>query len=245
MKRLRADPGDAEFERRRELGLAGSLRLHRPPALRDLVATPTSAPLASASPLSVSAYRSGPSALSTMQVLHGVLDSVTSDGSRGEVFLVSTSPPCPPLVGQFARDPSIESADFSVMRALADYIAQHYASDLRMADLAEHVHVSVRTLQNLFHSHCGEPPLKALRRFRLHQLYGLVIAHPWRPLREQYSQCGLTGSIADRDFFLEIYGLTLREHQEASRVKSSTPGVPSVFAELPKAELRQMLQTAA
>ena len=53
------------------------------------------------------------------------------------------------------------------MRALAAYVAENFASDLRMPDLAAHVHVSVRTLQNLFHSHCGEPPLKALRRFRL------------------------------------------------------------------------------
>jgi len=80
MKGLRADPGDAEFERRRELGLAGPLRLHRPAAGAHLVAAPPSAPLAQCSPLSactVKAYRSGPFALSVMQVLHGALDSVT------------------------------------------------------------------------------------------------------------------------------------------------------------------------
>lgn len=36
------------------------------------------------------------------------------------------------------------------MGALALYVAEHYASDLRMPDLASRVHVSVRTLQNLF-----------------------------------------------------------------------------------------------
>ena len=67
------------------------------------------------------------------------------------------------------------------MRALAAYVAENFASDLRMPDLAAHVHVSVRTLQNLFHSHCGEPPLKALRRFRLHQLHGLSWTVPGPP----------------------------------------------------------------
>ena len=131
------------------------------------------------------------------------------------------------------------------MQALAAYVAENYASDLRMPDLAAHVHVSVRTLQNLFHSHCGEPPLKALRRFRLHQLHGLVMDRPWTPLRELYRQSGLTGSVADRDFFLEIYGLTIREHQEGSRVKTASPAMPSALTELPKGELRHMLQLAA
>ena len=55
----------------------------------------------------------------------------------------------------------------------------------------------------------------------------------------------MTGSVADRDFFLEIYGLTIREHQEGSRVKTASPAVPSVLTELPKGELRYMLQLAA
>ena len=103
------------------------------------------------------------------------------------------------------------------MAELAAYIAEHYPSALRMSDLARHCHVSVRTLQNLCHAHCGEPPLKALRRFRLQQLHGAVTRRPWTPLRQHYLACGLTGSVADRDLFLEIYGYTIREHQEASR----------------------------
>jgi transcriptional regulator GlxA family with amidase domain len=139
----------------------------------------------------------------------------------------------------------MDPADVAVMRALALYVAEHYASDLRMPDLASHVHVSVRTLQNLFHSHCGEPPLKALRRFRLHQLNGLVLDRPWTPLRELYRLCGLTGSVADRDFFLEIYGLTIREHQEGARLKSTPVPSPSALTEFPKGELRHMLKAAA
>ena len=80
MKGLRADPGDAEFERRRELGLAGPLRLHRPAAGAHLVAAPPSAALASCAALPAcipKAYRSGSPSLSVMQFLHGALDSVT------------------------------------------------------------------------------------------------------------------------------------------------------------------------
>jgi hypothetical protein len=41
-------------------------------------------------------------------------------------------------------------------------------------------------------------------------------------LRQHYLNCGLTGSLADRDLFLEMYGCTVREHQEACRYKSSS-----------------------
>jgi AraC-like DNA-binding protein len=123
-------------------------------------------------------------------------------------------------------------ADAGVMAQLAAYVAEHYASALRMADLARHCHVSVRTLQNLCHAHCGESPLKALRRFRLQKLHSQIHGRPWTPLRQHYLDCGLTGSLADRDLFLEMYGCTAREHQEACRYKSSIE--PRV------AELRQI-----
>ena len=110
-------------------------------------------------------------------------------------------------------------AESNVITVLAAYIAENYASPLRIADLASHCHVSVRTLQNLCHAHCGEPPLKALRRFRLQQLHRLLGQRPWTPLRQLYLGCGLTGSLADRDLFFEMYGFTIREHQEACRSK--------------------------
>ena len=103
------------------------------------------------------------------------------------------------------------------MGVLAAYVAEHYASPLRMGDLARHCHVSVRTLQNLCHAHCGEPPLKALRRFRLQQLHAQIGSRPWIPLRQHYLACGLNGSLADRNLFLEMYGLTIREYLESSR----------------------------
>ncbi|MEN9388459.1 MAG: hypothetical protein RLZZ255_1435 [Cyanobacteriota bacterium] len=118
------------------------------------------------------------------------------------------------------------TADAGVMAVLAAYVAEHYASPLRMADLARHCHVSVRTLQNLCHAHCGEAPLKALRRFRLQKLHGQIHSRPWTPLRQHYLDCGLTGSLADRDLFLAMYGCTVREHQDACRYKRS--GAPVV-----------------
>ena len=96
------------------------------------------------------------------------------------------------------------------------YIALHFRDPLRMPELAQHCHVSVRTLQNLFVRLRGESPLKALRRYRLRQLHAQVAAWPQRPLRQHYGQCGLIGSAADRALFLEIYGRSVREHQLAS-----------------------------
>ena len=116
---------------------------------------------------------------------------------------------------------SASEADAEVMAVLAAYVAEHYASSLRMVDLARHCHVSVRTLQNLCHAHCGEAPLKALRRFRLQKLHGQIHSRPWSPLRQHYLDCGLTGSLADRDLFVAMYGCTVREHQDACRYKRS------------------------
>ena len=101
------------------------------------------------------------------------------------------------------------------------YIALHFRDPLRMPELAQHCHVSVRTLQNLFVRLRGESPLKALRRYRLRQLHAQVAAWPQRPLRQHYGQCGLIGSAADRALFLEIYGRSVREHQLASRSRQA------------------------
>jgi len=131
------------------------------------------------------------------------------------------------------------------MASAADYIAEHYPSDLRMADLALHCHVSVRTLQNLFHAHCGEPPLRALRRYRLQQLHRSIADRPWTPLGQLYRSCGLTGSIADRDLFLEIYGLTMREHQDGCRVKIAAFPATPLASTAPKADLQRFLSKAA
>jgi AraC-like DNA-binding protein len=138
-----------------------------------------------------------------------------------------------------------DPAQLALMAAVADYIAEHYASDLRMADLAMHCHVSVRTLQNLFHGHCGEPPLRALRRYRLQQLHRSILERPWTPLRQLYRGCGLTGSVADRDLFLEIYGLTIREHQEGCRVKVTPIASVPLASTAPKADLERFVSKAA
>jgi hypothetical protein len=124
----------------------------------------------------------------------------------------------------------IEPLDSSraLMGRAAAFIAAHYASDLRMADLARHCHISVRSLQNLFQAECGEPPLRALRRHRLVQLHRAVEARPWAPLRSLYASCGLGGSLADRDLFLQMYGITLKEHQHCCRQKSSPALAPAL-----------------
>ena len=106
------------------------------------------------------------------------------------------------------------------MASVAAYIAERYSEKIRMADLMHHANVSVRTLQNHFHLHCGESPLKALRRFRLARLHEAIQRKPWAPLRVQFDRCGLAGALADRDLFLEMYGCTIRELQFACRYQA-------------------------
>ena len=68
---------------------------------------------------------------------------------------------------------------------------------------------------------------------------------PWTPLRQHYLACGLTGSLADRDLFLEMYGHTIREHQEASRHKQAPLTlVPGAAAE-PRRTLLAYLNRSA
>ena len=112
------------------------------------------------------------------------------------------------------------------MGSVAAYVAENYSRGIRVSDISRHVNVSVRTLQNLFHAHCGESPLKALRRYRLRRLHALMQRKPWAPLRLLFDQCGVTGARADRDLFLEMYGCTIRELQHACRSQSFA-GLPS------------------
>lgn len=117
----------------------------------------------------------------------------------------------------------LDPASRELIGRIAVCVAENHTSSLRVADLARQFHVSVRTLQNLFHAACGESPLRALRRFRLGALHSQLIARPWQSLRQAYDACGLTGSAADRELFREIYGVSIREHQQNCRDKRSAP----------------------
>ena len=140
---------------------------------------------------------------------------------------------------------SITGTSDVLMARVASYIAANYPSRIRMADLALHVNVSTRTLQNLFRLHCGEPPLNALRRFRLHKLHAALQQRPWSPLRIHFDRCGLTGSIADRHLFLSMFGVTIREYQHACRhSRSAAVAVMPPLREA-RAELRHFLLPSA
>jgi AraC-like DNA-binding protein len=131
-----------------------------------------------------------------------------------------------------------------LIRRAARYMAEHYDAPIRIADLAQYCHVSVRSLHNLFHVHCGEPPFWALRRYRLRQLHRAIQARPWAPLRLHYANCGLGGSPADRQLFRAIYGLTVQEFQACCRQKRPPQPLAEVIAlePHPRAELERFLE---
>lgn len=134
----------------------------------------------------------------------------------------------------------------ALIRRAARYMADHYSAEIRIADLASYCHLSVRSLHNLFHHHCGEPPLRALRRFRLRRLHRSIQERPWDPLRLHYDGCGLVGSVVDRNLFLAMYGITVKEHQVCSREKLPPSALAEVipFAPVPRAELEMFLEAA-
>lgn len=143
-----------------------------------------------------------------------------------------------------ARCLSAAAVDDVLMTKVAAYVAENYHCKIRVVDIALCVNVSVRTLQNLFHRHCGEPPLSAIRRFRLRKLHVAIQQKPWSPLRLHLERCGLTGSIADRDLFLAMYGLTIRELQHSCRRRRTDVVVPLVPRE-GRAELEHFLLPSA
>lgn len=122
----------------------------------------------------------------------------------------------------------VDGSSLELMERIAAYIAQNHSSPLRVSDVARRFHVSVRTLQNLFHASCGESPLRALRRYRLVCLHTQLTARPWQSLRQAYDGCGLSGSRADRELFREMYGISIREHQQACCDKRALAPVPPI-----------------
>jgi AraC-like DNA-binding protein len=99
-------------------------------------------------------------------------------------------------------------------------ITDCHTQKIRISDIAAQLHMSVRTLQNICQRHYGEPPLKVLRGFRLQRLCLAMQEQPWKPLRTLFEQCGLVGGVADRDQFMEMFGITIAEYQHVCRSKS-------------------------
>ena len=65
---------------------------------------------------------------------------------------------------------AIRSASACLPPAVDDaieFMREHAADSITIADIAAHSWVSVRTLQEGFQKHVGEPPLSVLRRIRL------------------------------------------------------------------------------
>jgi len=67
-----------------------------------------------------------------------------------------------------------------ISRAI-DFMHDHADEPITIADIARHCSVSVRTLQEGFHRHLGEPPLRHLRQIRLANARGsLRTANPYQ-----------------------------------------------------------------
>jgi AraC-like DNA-binding protein len=56
------------------------------------------------------------------------------------------------------------------------YLSRHLAGPVILADLAQHLHVSVSTLSHRFHAETGETPMSRLMRLRLHQAKTLMLS---------------------------------------------------------------------
>ena len=104
-----------------------------------------------------------------------------------------------------------------LLAKLDEYMEQHYAERIRVADLARICHVSVRTLWSRCMSHYGEAPLNVIRRYRLTKLYEAILSSPWTSLSKLNTRCGLCGGKADQDLFQTMFDRTIKQHQMLCR----------------------------
>jgi AraC-like DNA-binding protein len=84
-----------------------------------------------------------------------------SEPTEAETRLIGH--PAPATVSAFVRETDA-------------YLSRHLAGPVILADLAQHLHVSVSTLSHRFHAETGETPMSRLLRLRLNQAKTLLLS---------------------------------------------------------------------
>ncbi len=62
------------------------------------------------------------------------------------------------------------------VQAADEYLSAHLAGPVLLADLAQHLHVSVSTLSHSYHAETGETPMSRLMRLRVNQAKTLLVS---------------------------------------------------------------------
>lgn len=95
-------------------------------------------------------------------------------GHAGRLLAAATLTAFPNNLEPIAAD-DVAAKPQTLRRAL-DYIDDNVARDIGLADIAEAVHVTPRTVQYLFRRHLETTPLQYLRQVRLHRAHEDLVA---------------------------------------------------------------------
>lgn len=100
-------------------------------------------------------------------------------------------------------EPRISNRDRILTQAL-DFIRRHYARDICIADIVNHVHTTTRNLQIVFKAQFGMSPLQFLKRYRLSRFHQALRRHGSVTAAAVYSGLRHMGRVSDE--YRKLFG---------------------------------------
>lgn len=111
--------------------------------------------------------------------------------------------------------PKEDSIHRRIQSTLA-YIRQHYAEEIRIADLAKNVHVSESHFYAVFKKYCGSSPIAYINNYRL-SLAAEHLINSDDTISEISDRNGFSDALYFSRMFRKNYGMSPREYRSAYR----------------------------
>lgn len=123
-----------------------------------------------------------------------------------------------PLTVTQPGEPRISNRDRILTQAL-DFIRRHYARDICIADIVNHVHTTTRNLQIVFKAQFGMSPLQFLKRYRLSRFHRELRRHGTVTAAAVYSGLRHMGRVSDE--YRKLFGRNPLESLNRFRLENA------------------------
>lgn len=123
-----------------------------------------------------------------------------------------------PLTITQPGEPRISNRDRILTQAL-DFIRRHYARDICIADIVNHVHTTTRNLQIVFKAQFGMSPLQFLKRYRLSRFHRELRRHGTVTAAAVYSGLRHMGRVSDE--YRKLFGRNPLESLNRFRLENA------------------------
>jgi len=114
---------------------------------------------------------------------------------------------------------SVQSAKSNLVKEVLEFIKEHYAEQISLTEMAEHVHVSKEYLCRIFHMLSDVSPVEYLNRYRIQQSTVLLLQADVR-ISDIALACGFNHSSYFGKMFLNYMGCTPTEYRRNNVSKS-------------------------